>query len=597
MYFRFKKEGAQMLKYLKKYSLFAVLAPLFMIGEVSMDLIQPGLMSRIIDDGVLGLSSSQNSGSQQIIITVGLQMIGVVILGGIFGILSGVFVNLCSQNFGNDLRKDCFRKIMSLSLEQTDHFSTGSLITRVTNDVTQVQNMVSQLIRGCVRTGMIFVGGIYCMLTLNLSFGIIVLCALPFVLTSVIFFISKANPSFKALQKNLDHVNNVMQENVSGARVVKAYIREDYEQKRFKKANDDLVNVQLRVLKLFAYMTPITNIVLNIALVIVIRVGAIKVQAGDATPGKVMAAITYMSLIMHAVMMIAMIFQTISRGLASTKRLNEVLVCSPTILDGHHAADYKKASDCNTIIEFKDVSFKYPDSPDEMVLKHINLSINRGETVAILGGTGCGKTSLAQLLIRFYDATEGLVLIDGVPVKEYELKELRNKVSIALQKSELYTTTIGDNIRLGRKDASMGEIETAAEMAQAMEFINEKPEHFDTEVAERGTSLSGGQKQRVAIARALLKNSDILIFDDSTSALDLKTEANINKALQTKYKDITKVIIAQRIASVMRADRIVVMDKGKIIACAPHEELMKNCEIYKDIYYSQLRPGGEADAI
>ena len=581
-----------MLKYLKKYWFFALLAPIFMIGEVLMDLVQPGMMSTIVDEGVLGLSNN-NTGDLHIVITVGLKMIGVVFLGGLFGVLSGVFANLASQNFGNDIRKDCFQKIMSLSLEQTDQFSTGSLITRVTNDVTQVQNMVAQCIRGFVRTMMLFVGGIFCMFSLNISLGAVVLCAMPLVLITVIFFITKITPLFSVLQKKLDKVNSVMQENVTGVRVVKAYVKEEYEEERFGKANGELVGTQLRVLVLLSYMTPIVNIIMNLSVVAVIYVGSIKVQGGSVTPGNVMAAITYLTQILHSVTMLAMIFQTVSRGTASMKRLNEVLNCVPTIADG----ETERLTDTESIgtVEFRNVSFAYPQTKGDAILKNISLKINSGETFAILGATGCGKSSLVNLIPRFYDVTEGQVLVDGKNVKNYNLRELRNKIAIALQKSELFSRSIEENIKWGKKDASHEEVETAARVAQAEEFILTQPAGYDTEVAEKGMSLSGGQKQRIAISRAVLKNAEILIFDDSTSALDLKTEAKLYEALEKNYRNVTKIIIAQRIASVKNADRIAVIDNGSIAACGTHGELMKTSEIYRDIYTSQLRQGGELD--
>lgn len=577
-----------MFKYLKKYWFFALLAPMFMLIEVLMDLIQPRLMSTIIDEGVLGLSNG-GVGSMDIILNVGLRMIGAVLFGGLAGVLSGVFANLCSQNFGNDIRKDCFKRIMSLSFQQTDEFSTGSLVTRVTNDVTQLQNLVAQCIRGFVRTGVMFGGGILFLSMLDISFGVIVLCAVPVVLISIIFFILKANPMFDLLQRKLDRVNSVVQENVAGARVVKAYVHEREEEGRFEQANDELINTQLRISRLFSFMQPITNIVLNIAVVAVIKVGAIDVQAGIVTPGNVMAAITYLSQIMHSIMMLANIFQTISRGAASEKRIKEILDCEPAVVDGNGYIDTKVKGK----IEFKNVSFSYPQSNGEKVLDDVSLVINQGETFAILGATGSGKSSLVNLIPRFYDATAGLVLVDEVDVKEYQLEELRNKVAIALQKSELFSGSIMDNILWGRPEAKKEEVCQAADIAQASEFIDKKEEGYDTLVAEKGMSLSGGQKQRIAISRAILKEAEILIFDDSTSALDLKTEAKIYQALNKEYQGMTKIIIAQRIASVKEADRIAVIDKGRLAACGSHEELLENSDIYREIFNSQLKVGGE----
>lgn len=575
---------------LKKYWYFAALAPIFMLGEVSMDLLQPRLMAVIIDDGVLGLDHS-GVGDMHLVVTTGLKMIGLVLFGCFCGIMSGVFANLCSQNFGNDVRKEAFRKIMSLSFEQTDRFSTGSLITRVTNDITQMQNLVSEAIRGFVRTFLLFSGGILCMLTLNIRFGVVVVCALPLVTLCVICFLKKANPLFSVLQKKLDGVNNVMQENVSGNRVVKAYVREDYEKKRFSGANEELVNTQLRVLLLLSYMMPIMNIILNLSVVAVIKVGAIQVQAGTVTPGNVMAAITYISQILNAVMRMTMIFQSVSRGVASGKRVQEVLSCQPVICDG----DFSGETALKGKVEFRNVSFAYPGMGKEWVLKNVNLTILPGETVGILGATGCGKTSLVNLIPRFYDVSEGGVFVDDIDVRNYKLVNLRDKIAVALQKSEIFCASIKENILWGNPGADAEMLEQAIKTAQASEFIADKAEGMDTQVSQGGHSLSGGQKQRLAISRAVLKNAEILIFDDATSALDLKTEASLYSALRESHPKATKIVIAQRIASVKDADRIVVLDNGRIAAEGTHAQLLNTSPIYRDIFDSQLKKGGEID--
>lgn len=573
-----------MLKYLKKYWLFTMLAPLFMIGEVSMDLIQPELMSHIIDDGVLGINSG-GVGNLDIILGTGIRMVLLVAAGGVCGVMSGVFANLSAQQFGNDVRKDTFKRIMSFSFEQTDKFSTGSLITRVTNDITQLQNFVMQCMRGFVRTSMLFIGGIVCMIGLNIQFGLVIACALPFIVICVIYFIAKSNPKFTILQKKLDKLNNIMQENVSGSRVVKAYVKEDYETERFNKANDELVGTQLDVLLLLSYMTPVMNIILNLSVVAVIKVGGIQVMDGSATPGNVMAAITYCSQVLNAVMRMTMIFQTASRGVASQKRIMEILNCEPAIKDG--------AYDGETIVkgkvEFRNVSFAYPGNEGASVIEDFNLVISPGETIGILGATGCGKTSLISLIPRFYDVTKGAVLVDDVDVRDYKLEVLRDKIAVSLQKSEIFTASIADNIAWGLPDATPDNIAAAADTAQATQFINNRKDGMQTIVSQGGHSLSGGQRQRVAIARAVIKPAEILIFDDATSALDLKTEAELYSKLGKNKKDTTKIIIAQRIASVKNADRIVVMDNGKLADVGSHEQLMITSSIYKDIYDSQLK--------
>lgn len=579
-----------MFKYLKKYWFFALLAPLCMAGEAIMDLIQPKMMSVIVDQGVLGLDHG-GVGDLSLVLTAGLKMIGFVVIGGLCGVLCGVFTNMCCQNFGNDIRKNVFRRVMALSFQQTDQFSTGSLVTRITNDITQIQNMVSMCIRGLIRNIVMLIGGVIFMLTLDLSFGAVALCALPFLVICSVYFIGRVTPLFSVLQKKLDKVNSVMQENVTGARVVKAYVQERYERKRFGGSNDDLVDTQLKIMLTFSYMTPIMNIILNAAVVAVIYVGSIKVNGGGITPGNIMAAITYLSNILHGVMMFAMVFQNISRGMASWKRLREVLDCEPAVSDRRSE---EEASDRGGEIIFDHVSFFYPGSSGEKVLSDINLTISPGETLGIMGATGSGKSSLVNLIPRFYDVSEGNLYIDGKNVKDYKLKKLRNKIAIVLQKSELFSMTIQENLKWGNMDACKADLEKAAKEAQAAEFIRSKPEGFDTMVAEKGMSLSGGQKQRLSITRALLKQAEILILDDSTSALDMLTESRLYEALNREYPNMTKIIIAQRISSVQGADRIAVIDGGTIAACDSHENLLKGCEIYQDIYRSQLKAEGGA---
>ncbi|MDE6584131.1 MAG: ABC transporter ATP-binding protein/permease [Anaeroplasmataceae bacterium] len=580
-----------MLKYIKRYWYYAIWAPIFMIGEVCMDLLQPEFLSKIIDEGVNGI---HNNGipDVQIILQNGGIMIGLVILGGIFGVLSGVFANLCSQNFANDLRIDCFRRVMNLSFEQTDDFSTGSLVTRITNDVTQVQNLVGLLIRGFVRTFMLFFGGIFCMLLLDVSFGIVLACSLPLVVIFVFIFIRKASPKFKLLQKKIDSLNSVLQENVAGARVVKAYVKEEYEASRFEESNEGLVKVQRYALKLFSFMQPITNIILNISIVAIIYVGGIQVQADNGmTTGQIMAAITYISRILMAVLNMANLFQTASRAQASSIRLKEILRSLPVIQDG----DFMEKTESFGKIEFQNVSFSYPDQQDVKVLKDISLVIEGGQTIGILGSTGSGKSSLVHLIPRFYDSSEGTILIDDVDIKDYNLKYLRDKVSIALQKSELFSKTIYENISFSKPDATLEEVIEVSKLACANDFIEAKGEGYYTLVAEKGMSLSGGQKQRLSIARAVLKPSEILIFDDTTSALDLETEAKVFANLNREYKNRTKIIIAQRITSVMQADRIYVLEKGTIVGSGTHKELLASNSVYQEIYNSQLRGGGVHD--
>ncbi|MBE6009170.1 MAG: ABC transporter ATP-binding protein [Lachnospiraceae bacterium] len=559
-----------------------------MVGEVLVDLIQPRLMETIVDEGILGIN---NGGVSDIplIASTGIRMILIVIVGGGCGILSAVFTNLCAQNFGNDVRKACFSRIMQFSYEQTDHFTTGSLITRITSDVSQTQQMVSQMIRGFVRCMIFFAGGSFALVTLDMHFGVIVAIAVPLLLLDIIFVLWKTNPLFSVLQKRLDRMNTVIEENVSGARVVKAFVQEERETQRFADANQQLVDTQFRVLILMSYLRPIMNIVLNLAIVGILYVGGVQVQGGNIAPGAVMAAITYISQILNGMMMLAMIFQTISRGSASVKRLKEVLDTEPALQDGRGFANVSvKPEAPAAAVEFRNVHFSYPGRREE-ILRNINLTIQPGETLGVIGATASGKSTLISLIPRFYDVTSGDVFVDGVNVRDYTLHELREKVSYVLQKSELFGTTIRENIAIGKNDAGIDEIKKAAKAAQADGFIMQQPQQYDTPVAEGGMSLSGGQRQRVAISRALLKHAKILIFDDATSALDLKTEARLYDALKTEYRDMTKVIIAQRIASIRDADHIAVLNRGKIVGYGRHEELLETCPVYRDIYDSQLK--------
>ena len=569
-----------MLKYVKKYTLLALLAAAFMVGEVSMDLIQPTLMSRIVDEGVLGTGSG-GAGNMEIILRLGLQMIALVIFGGLCGSMNNVFTQTASQGIGNDIRKDCFRRIMAFSFPQMDRFGTGSLVTRVTNDITQVQTFLSLFVRGMIRTGMLTFGSIAFMLRLNPAFGRIVIAAFPLIVAVLAFCLLRSNPMFERLQAQLDGINAIMQEDVSGIRVIKACVRESYEKARFGKANDALTGTQLSVLTLFAFMNPTVNMLMHIVVALILLAGSQQVQAGATTPGIIMASITYTTQLLSGILMLVMLFQNISRGVASWKRVREVLHSEPELSSGARTEPLRGR------IELRDVSFAYPGS-ERRVLEHVSLTIEPGETVAIMGATGCGKSTLVRLIPRLYDVTEGAVLVDGVDVREYDQQALRGQIAIALQKSELFSQSIGDNIAWGRPGAQRAEIEQAAAAAQAEEFILRTPDGYDTPVAERGMSLSGGQKQRLTIARALVRRAPVLILDDATSALDLATEARLYDALAELAPQSTKIVVAQRVATVRRADRIVLLENGRIVACGSHEQLLAGCAAYREIVDSQM---------
>lgn len=568
-------------KYLKPYALFAVLTPLSMVGEVLGDLLQPKLMSKIVDDGVLGQD-------MDLIIRTGLLMLLVLIGGGACGIAASAFGGIASQSFSRDLRVDVFKRVMGLSFEQTDKFTTGSLVTRLTADITSIQQMVDFMLRMLVRDSLLFFGGIIMMLTLNVRFGIIILCALPVEIIMMIVILKKANPYYSIVAKRLDSVNSVVQENVTGARVVKAYVREDTEEKRFDDANISLMESNLRVQTLMAILQPLLMIILNLSVIAVIVIGGWQVQAQAMKVGEVMAAITYLTQVLHGVMMMSMMFQTLAKASASANRLREVLETDPVIKSGSVSLSDKTGG----TVSFKNVSFSYPETKGRPVISDFTLDIKSGESVAILGATGSGKSSLVNLIPRFYDCTAGEVLVDGVNVKDCKLDELRKKVGIVLQKSELFSGTVEDNIKWGDKNAAHEEVISAAQAAQADEFIQKIPAGYEGIIAEKGASLSGGQKQRLSISRAVLKKPEILILDDSTSALDLGTEAKLRAEIDRKMNGTTLIIIAQRIQSVKSCDRIAVLDHGKLCACDTHENLLKTCEVYQDIYASQVKTSG-----
>lgn len=568
-----------MLQYLKKYRLYCLLAPLFMLGEIAMDMWQPAMMAIIVDKGVLG-------GNIDLIWEMGIWMLLLVIFGGTCGILCGVFASIAAQNFGNDVRKDLFSRIMNFSFQQTDQFTTGSLITRITNDVSRVEQMVMMSVRSVVRCTVMFFGGIYMLYLQSPRFALVAACGLPVIAAFVIFFLRKVSPLFTIIQQKLDQINCIVQENIAGARVVKAYVKEAQALALFSKANDQLCFVNLRAQTALAFLNPCVNIVLNICTVVVLYIGGITIQTdGNITPGQVMASITYLSMILMRIIFMANIFQTFTRSSASWKRIREVLETKPAQKSGTYVSEKGHQGE----IEFRNVSFAYPDAPDNPVLKNVSFQIEPGQTVAVIGSTGSGKSSLVHLIPRFYDTTGGEVLVDGINVRDYPMEVLRDKIGIVQQKSELFSRSIEENITWGTPNADPEKIRRAARLAQAEDFIQNTPNGYQTHVTESGHSLSGGQKQRISIARAMLKRPEILILDDAASALDLKTEAALQASFNRELEGTTKLIVAQRVASVKNADKILVLDDGQLAARGTHEELLKTSPVYGEICRSQIK--------
>lgn len=563
------------------YLWLALIAPLCMVGEVLADLKQPSYMNSILKEGVA-------KGDIDTILAIALRMGITLIIGVACGVLCTVFASMASQRFANDLRVSVYKKVMQLSLTETDEFSTGSLITRITNDINTLQEFMNMLLRMFVRSPLMFLGGVILCIQVDSRYAFIIALALPIQLLIMFLIVRRANPMFKDVQKKLDKVNSVVQEDVSGARVIKAYVKENYENNRFNDANENLRDTNIRVLNLMALMGPFMMIIMNVAVIAIIYINRNTLDINVSAD--IMTAITYITQILMSLHMFGMIFQQISRSLACASRVREVLNC-PLSIESPSQTKECIQKDTDTAVSFQNVSFRYPNTGGNPILSEITFDVKAGEFVAIVGSTGVGKTSLLNLIPRFYDPIDGQVLFEGRDVRDYELEDLRRRMGIVLQKSELFAGSIADNIRFGKEDATDEEIRKAAEIAQATEFIDSFPEGFDTPVSEKGASLSGGQKQRLSIARALVRKPSVLIMDDSTSALDLATEAKLLAGIHREMKGTTLIMVAQRIAGIRHADRIAVLENGRLSAFAPHDELMKTSQCYREIYDSQLKGG------
>lgn len=566
-----------MMKFLKPYWVIALLAPMLMLLEVVMDLLQPMLMARIIDLGV-------NSGDVRFILTNGLVMLGIAIMGAAGGLGCVALSNIAAQNFAADLRLDVFKKVQSYSFSELDKFKTGSLITRLTNDVTQVQMVVAMMMRLMVRAPLLFFGGLTMAFAINARMALVLVATVPLLAIVLAILIKKGFALFGLAQKKLDRVNAVLQENLAGIKVVKAFDRAEYEQKRFKKAISDLMDNMIKVAKVSSFAMPVVMLIMNIGVIAVIWVGGIELRLGNMEIGEIMAFITYAGQILFSMAMMAMVLMFVSRGKASADRLIEVLDVEPSIKDDIGKVMYVPK---DSSIEFRDVSFGYGGENQTMTLRNISFTVRPGETIAILGTTGSGKSTLVSLIPRLYDATKGMVLLGGIDTKKIPLNALRERIGMVLQETIIISGSIEENIRFGKEDATEEQVIQAAKAAQIHEFILSLPEGYKTSLGQRGVNLSGGQKQRIDIARALVKKPSVLILDDSTSAVDSETEWNIHNAIRRHTKDTTCIIVAQRIASVMDADSILLLDEGKIAAQGKHNYLLANSPVYLELYRSQ----------
>ena len=582
-------------KYIKPYLPYFILGPLCMVIEVVGEILMPRLLAYIINLGIYGnlegmpkivLWLYDKIGNNAFfILAIAVGMILTAILMMIGGIGGAYFGGKASVNFATDLRADIYKKIQGYSFSNIDKFSSASLVTRLTNDVTQLQNFVNMMLRMFIRSPGMLIGALVMAISLNPSLSVILLVSVPVLLISIGCIVVRGFPLFGKMQSKIDGLNSTVQENLTNVRVVKSFVREDYEEAKFRNANADLKNTAGRAMKNMILLSPVMTFIMNATSIAVYWFGGQQVLGGHMNPGDFASFVTYITQILSSLMMVTFLFMMFSRSMASAKRIAEVMNEEIDIVDAAENSDYCVT---NGDIEFRGVSFRYYKDSEEKVLDNINIKINAGDTVGIIGSTGCGKTTLVSMIARLYDVDEGEVLVDGVNVKDYSLYNLREGVGMVLQKNILFSGSIIDNLRWGNSEATMEEIKEATDYAQADGFITSFTDGYNMDLGQGGTNVSGGQKQRLCIARALLKKPKILILDDSTSAVDMATEAKIREAFKNSLSDSTKIIIAQRINSVKDADEIIVLDEGKITGVGTHDYLLENNETYQEIYYSQM---------
>ncbi len=611
-----QKNKMRWFKYIRPYLPYFIIGPLCMIVEVIGEVLMPAFLSAIVDnvtpitevtsqaeqsgiskivtDIITSLSKDVQPNDPGYIVMIMVFMIATAILMMLGGVGGSYFGAKASVNFAADLRKDLYAKVQSYSFNNVDKFSTGSLVTRMTNDVTQMQNFVNMLLRMCLRSPGMLVGALIMAVSLNKQLAMVLAVAIPLILITQAIVITNGFPRFSKMQEKIDALNSNVQESLTNVRVIKSFVREEHEKERFRRSNGELKKAGLSAMNIMIIMSPLMTLIMNATTIAVVYLGSKYVTIGNMTVGNLAAFITYINQILFSLMMVTMLFMMSSRALASAKRIKEVLEEELDISD--EFASRKEKTVENGDIEFKNVSFRYYKTSPDKVLDTINLKIERGQTVGIIGSTGCGKTTLVSLIPRLYDVDEGEVLVDGVNVKDYSLENLREGIGMVLQKNVLFSGTIEENLRWGNQDADMDTLRKYADHAQADGFVTSFTDGYQTELGQGGVNVSGGQKQRLCIARALLKKPKIIILDDSTSAVDTATERKIREAFATELAGTTKIIIAQRISSVMEADNIIVINDGVITGMGTHSELMENNLEYQEIYNSQMESKKEGIA-
>lgn len=570
----------KLIHFMKDYKKEAILGPIFKLIEAILELFVPIVMAKIIDVGVRNSNISYIFKMGGILILLGVSGLG-------FALICQYYASVASQGVGTSIRSALFKHINKLSHTEIDKIGAPTLITRLTNDVNQIQTGVAMIIRLGSRTPFIIIGSTIMAIALDLKLSIIFIVTTPLIALVIYFVMSKSLPLYKIIQNKLDNISLITRENLEGTRVIKAFSKEESEKLRFKNASNDLSDTSINVGKISALLNPITYIIMNLSIVAILWFGGIRVNSGSLTQGEVIAFVNYITQILLALIVFAQLVVILTKASTSATRVSEILEIKSTIVEKDNIKTHSSKSEA-AFIEFKNVFFSYADS-NEYSLSNISLTINKNETIGIIGGTGSGKSTLVNLIPRFYDATKGQVLINGTNVKDYTLNRLRSMIGIVPQKAVLFKGTLMENLKWGKKYATIDEIETALEISQSSSFVQAFPEKYDTNILQSGKNLSGGQKQRLTIARALVSNPEILILDDSSSALDFATDASLRKALKEKVKNTTVIMVSQRASSIKNADKIIVLDNGEIVGIGKHDYLINNCEVYKEICSSQLK--------